>query len=186
MKLNAKALATDGPEFVLRGQDTTLDGRHFTLEAPETMLTMFCRYREVSKVGTWELLQRQPDRCGAPRKLGSISTRVGEHFEIPSGSGRGLVVMQVRELEKPLGDSLRSLAWHPKALFTTVNNSAIFRVIPATLRGKTIVRIPDELDYRGYPLSVDAKTMAFFDNWGGGPPGPAMTVDFYEVPIEAR
>jgi hypothetical protein len=185
-KLNAEFLASDGPEFVLRGQDPPLDGRNYTLEAPETMLTMFCRYHEVSKVGTWQLLRRQPDRCGRPHKIGSVRTRVGEHFAIPSGSRRGMVVMDVRELETPLSERLRSLLFRRKGLYVIVNGVAIFRVVPGTATDPMIVRIPDALDYRGYPLSVDAKEMAFFDDWDGGPPGEAMTVDFYEVPIASK
>jgi hypothetical protein len=182
-QLNARALSTDGPEFVLRGPEAPVDNRNFTLEAPETMLTMFCRYEEVAGVSGWQLLKRGANRCGSPRKIGSVRTRVGEHFAVPSGSKRGMIVMDIRELGTPLWDRVRSLIFRRKGLYVIVNDAAIFRVIPSTAVDRMIVRIPDDLDYRAYPLSVDAKKMAFFDNWGGGGPGPSMTVDFYEVPI---
>jgi hypothetical protein len=183
-QLNARALSTDGPEFVLRGPEAPTDNRNFTLEAPETMLTMFCRYEEVAGVSSWQLLKRGANRCGSPRKIGSVRTRVGEHFAVPSGSKRGMIVMDIRELGTPLWDRVRSLIFRRKGLYVIVNGAAIFRVIPSTAVDRMIVRIPDDLDYRAYPLSIDAKTMAFFDNWGGGGgPGPSMTVDFYEVPI---
>ena len=172
-QLNARALSTDGPEFVLRGPDAPVDNRNFTLEAPETMLTMFCRYEEVAGVSSWQLLKRGANRCGSPRKIGSVRTRVGEHFAVPSGSKRGMIVMDVRELETPLWDRVRSLIFRRKGLYVIVNDAAIFRVIPSTAVDRMIVRIPDDLDYRTYPLSVDAKKMAFFDNWGGGGPGPS-------------
>jgi hypothetical protein len=183
-ELNARALSTDGPEFVLRGPDAPLDGRNFTLEAPETMLTMFCRYEEAANVSGWQLLERRPNRCGTPRRIGSVRTRVGAHFAVPSGSGRGMVISDVREIHTPVWDRLRSLLFRRKGLYVIVNDAAIFRVVPSTATGRMIVRIPDALDYPGYPLSVDATKMAFFDDWNGGAPGPAMTVDFYEVPIE--
>jgi hypothetical protein len=182
-RLNARALSTDGSEFVLRGPDSPIDGRNFTLEAPETMLTMFCRYEEVSTASGWQLLKRRADRCGPPRKLGSVRTRVGDHFAVPQGSGQGMILIDVRELRAPLWDRLRSLIFRRKGLYVIVNDTAIFRVIASTATGRMIVRIPDALDYPANALSVDAKKMAFFDNWGGDTPGPALTVDFYEVPI---
>jgi hypothetical protein len=182
---NARVLATDGPDFVLKGPDAPMDGRHFTLEAPETMLTMFCRYQPAATVGGWQLLRRRADRCGAPRRLGSVRTRIGEHFAVPHGSGRGIVLMDLHELPTSAWERLRTLLFRRKDLYTIVNGSAIFRVVPGTATGPTIVRIPDARDYPGiFALSVDATSIAFFDDWsGGGAPGPAFTVDFYEVPV---
>jgi hypothetical protein len=182
-KLNAEALSTDGPEFVLRGRDAPIDGRHFTLEAPETMLTMFCRYEEVATVPGWQLLKRRANRCGPPRKIGSVRTRVGDHFAVPPGSGRGMVLIDLSELRTSLWERFRSLIFRQKGLYVIVNDAAIYRVVPSTATGRMIVRIPDALDYSGHALSVDASKMAFFDDWDGGAPGPALTVDFYEVPI---
>jgi hypothetical protein len=182
-KLNAKALSTNGPDYVLRGPDAPIDGRNFTLEAPETMLTMFCRYEPISTVSSWQLLRRRASRCGAPRRIGSVRTRLGDHFAIPRGTGRGMIVMDLRELPTSMWERLRSLIFRRKGLYVIVNDTAIFRVIASTATGPMIVRIPDALDYPANALSVDAKKMAFFDNWDGNTPGPALTVDFYEVPI---
>jgi hypothetical protein len=182
-QLNARSLFDGGPEFVLRGPEAPMDNRNFTLEAPETMLELFCRYQEVTSVSGWQLLERRANRCGPARKIGSVRTRVGEHFTVPSGDSRAMIVMDVRDLRTPVSQRLRSVIFRRKGLYAIVNNAAIFRAIPSTAVGRTIVRIPDDLDYRTYPLSVDAKTMAFFDDWGSGGPGPSMTVDFYEVPI---
>jgi hypothetical protein len=184
-RLNATALSNDGPEFVLRGPDAPIDGRHFTLEAPETMLTMFCRYEEVTTVSGWQLLKRRANRCGSPHKVGSVRTRFGDHFAVPRGSGRGLIVMDLRELPTSAWERLRSLIFRRKDFYAIVNRAAIFRMVPGTAAERTIVRIPDALDYPGiFALSVDARTIAYFEYGSDGQtPGPAMTVDFYEVPI---
>jgi hypothetical protein len=183
-ELNARFLWNDGPEFVLRGPDAPVDSRNFTLEAPETMLRMFCRYEEVLAVPGWQLLQRRANRCGTPRKLGTVQTRVGEHLAVPHGSGRGMILMDLRESPTSAWQRLRSLIFRRKGLYAIVNDAAIFRMVPGTATGPMIVRIPDALDYPGNPLSVDAEKMALVeDRGGGGTPGVPLTVDFHEVPV---
>jgi hypothetical protein len=60
-------------------------------------------------------------------------------------------------------------------------------MVPGTVTDRMIVRIPDALDYPApYPLSVDARSLRFFDDRGSHARGAAMTVDFYEVPISKR
>jgi hypothetical protein len=185
-RLNATALSNDGPEYVLRGSDAPLDGRHFTLEAPETMLMMFCLYKPVATVSSWQLLKRRPNRCGAPRKIGIVRTRVGDHFAVPRGTGRGMILMDLREPPTSGWQRLRSLIFRRDGLYLLVNKAAIFRMVPGTATGRMIVRIPDAVDYPGgFALSVDAKSFAFFEDWGGQTAGPALTADFYEVPIRS-
>jgi hypothetical protein len=188
-RLNAVALSNDGPDFVLRGPDSPLDGRHFTLEAPETLLTMFCLYKPVATVSGWQLLKRRANRCGTPRKLGTVRTRVGDHFAVPRGSGRGMVVMDLREPPTSAWQRLRSLLFRRDGLYLLVNDAGIFRMVPRTAADRMIVRVPDKLDYRpdGFSVSVDAKSLAFFEHFGGGgSPGPTLTADFYEVPIKSK
>ncbi len=187
-KLNARVLSNDGPDFVLRGPDAPLDGRNFTLEAPETMLTMFCRYEPVPKVSAdWQLLKRTANRCGTPRKLGSVRTRLGDRFAVPRGTGRGMIVMDVRELPTSLWQQVRSLIYRRNALYVRVNEARTFRMVPGTVTDWMIVRIPDAFDYPPpYPLSVDARSLRFFDDRGSHAQGAAMTVDFYEVPMSKR
>jgi hypothetical protein len=186
-RLNARALSSDGPDFVLRGPDAPLDRRNFTLEAPYTMLTMFCRYGPVARDSDWQLLKRTANRCGTPRRLGSVRTRLGEHFAVPRGTGRGMIVMDVRELPTSLWQRVRSLIYRRNALYLRVNEARTFRMVPGTVTDRMIVRIPDALDYPApYPLSVDARSLRFFDDRGSHARGAAMTVDFYEVPISKR
>jgi hypothetical protein len=186
-RLNATTLSSDGPDFVLNEADAATDGRHFTLEAPETMLTMFCRYKPVATVGSWQLLKRRENRCGDARLLRTVRTRIGEHVAVPSGSGRGMVVMDLHELPTSAWERLRTFLFRRKDLYTVVNRESIFRMVPGTADGLTIVRIPDELDYPGiFGLSVDANSIAYFENWRSATRGPPLTVDFYEVPIASK
>jgi hypothetical protein len=185
-ELNARVLSTDGAEFVLRGADPPIDGRNFTLEAPETMLTLFCRYEEVATISGWQILKRGTNRCGSPRKIGSVQTRVGEHFAVPSAGDRSVVVMRVRDFGTSLWDRFRSLIFRPKGLALNVNDALVFRLVPSTAEGPMIMRIPDGLDYHSYPLSVGATNLAFFDPSGGSGPGQPLIVDFYEVPVASN
>ena len=185
--LNERHLREHGPDFVLRGPDEPLNGRNHTLDAPRTTLQLFCLYQAVSTVGTWELLERRPNRCGAPRKLGTVRTRIGEQFAVPQGSGRGIVVVEPRALPTTAWERLRSLLYRRKVLYAIVNGAAAFRAVPGTADGPMIARVPAGLDYPGKPLSLGATTLGFSDDPGGrGKPGAGMTVDFYEVPIRVR
>ncbi len=186
-RLNERHLRERGPDFVLRGPDVPLNDRNHTLDAPRTTLQLFCLYQAVSTAGNWELLERRPNRCGAPRQLGTVRTRIGEHFAVPQGSGRGLVVVDPRGLPTTAWDRLRSLLYRRKLLYAIVNGAAVFRATPGTADGPMIAQVPGSMDYPGKPLSLGAKTMGFFEDPAGhGQPGPAMTVDFYEVPIARR
>ncbi len=185
-RLNARSLREHGPDFVLTGPGE-LNGRNRTLDAPRTTLQLFCLYQAVPAVGHWELLERRPNRCDTPRKLGTVRTRIGEHFAVPQGSGRGLVVVDPRELPTTAWERLRSLLYRRKVLYAIVNGATVFRATPGTADGPMIAQVPATLDYPGKPLSLGARTMGFFeDSAGRGKPGPAMTVDFYEVPIARR
>jgi hypothetical protein len=183
-RLNARHLRENGPEFVLRGPDWPLNDRNHVLDAPATTLQLFCLYRPVATAGSWDLLARRPDRCGTPRKLGTVRTRLGEHFAVPQGSGRGLVVVDPRELPTTAWERLRTLLYRRTMLYAIVNGATTFRAVPGTAVGPIIARVPAGLDYPSQPLSLGATTLGFFeDPKGQGGPGPAMTVDVYEVPI---
>jgi hypothetical protein len=182
-RLNASALANSGPDFVLRDPDVPEDNRSFTLEAPETMLTMFCRYTPMFTTSRWQLLRREADRCGTPHKLATVHTRVGDHFAVPRGTGRGVIVMDLRGFRTPLWQRLRTLLFRRDGLFLLVNDTSIIRMVPGTVTGPMIVRVPQALDYGGrFPLSMDARSLAFFE-YGAHNAGPPLTADFYEVPI---
>src|SRR5205823_2082020 len=81
---NAHALDHRGAARVLRELTwPALDGVHPLYAAPETFRVLLCRYRQLSVVGSWEVLARARNRCGAPRFLGSRSARPGELVAIP-------------------------------------------------------------------------------------------------------
>ncbi len=171
-RLNASSLREHGPDFVLTGAGE-LNGRNRTLDAPRTALELFCLYQAVSTVGTWELLERRPNRCGTPRRLGTVRTRIGEAFTVPQGSGRGLVVVDLRELPTTAWERLRTLLYRRTMLYVIVNGATSFRAVPGTADGPIIARVPAGLDYPGKPLSLGAKTLGFFEDPGGhGKPGP--------------
>jgi hypothetical protein len=183
-KLNATFLTADGPELVLRRPVAPLDGRHFALEAPETMLTMLCRYQVVYTSPAGQLLKRRANRCGSPRKIGSVRTRVGQRFAVPTGGGGGLILADLHELQTPVWQRLRSLIFRRENLSMTVNETSTFRLVPDTAKGRLIVRIPDGFDSEGtFALSLDATSLRIIEGEAGKTPGSKLTIDYYEVPI---
>jgi hypothetical protein len=94
-----------------------------------------------------------------------------------------MIVMRVRDFGTPLWERLRSLLFRPKGLDLIVNDAVAFRLVPSTAAGPMIMRIPVGLDYRSYPLSINATKLAFSEPSGGSGPGDKVTVDFYELPI---
>jgi hypothetical protein len=92
-RLNARALA--GPETtgVLR-QSAAIDGKHPLWESPRYQVQLLCRFREAAADVVWQALRRGPDRCGAPRSLGTASAGPGETVAVPSADG-ALVVATV-------------------------------------------------------------------------------------------
>ena len=188
-KLDADALESAGPDFILRSLDAPIDGRHTTFEAPKTVLAMFCRYREVATHPFWELLARGRDRCGTPRLIESRRVAIGEEFAVPAGTGRGVVLADLSELPTSLWQRVRSLLLRRENLYLTVNQAGTFRLVPPTARGGLIVRVPDRLDYSGdFALSVDATSLRLAEGDGdqSAHADEKFTVDFYEVPIEAE
>jgi hypothetical protein len=55
---------------------------------------LLCRFREAAADGVWQALRRTPDRCGAPRSLGTASAGPGEQVPVPTVAG-ALVVATV-------------------------------------------------------------------------------------------
>ena len=86
-RMNAAALARRGADRVLRQRTPTLDAKVTSFEAPATFLTLVCHYRELAADGSWEVLARNPDRCGPPRAIGSAVGRDGATITVPKPPG---------------------------------------------------------------------------------------------------
>lgn len=93
-ELNAARL-TRGPALsaILR-QSAAIDGKHPFWESPRYQLSMLCNFVERESDGRWQALVRVPDRCGAPRKLGSFTVEPGAPIPVPHAGG-ALVLAEI-------------------------------------------------------------------------------------------
>ena len=144
---DAAVLASpDGPEFVLRKANATIDGRLEWYEAPRTMLALACNFREVGVASPWQLLERAPDRCSAPRPLGSVSVRLGETVTVPDpGDADTIVVARIHGLQSDPLERLRTLLASASVWSITIGEP--YRLVPGTADGPLIVGRPPGLLY---------------------------------------
>ena len=84
--LGADVLAsTGGPEFVLHGNEPTIDGRFGLLESPQTTRALLCHFVPVDQDARWLLFARSSDadRCSARTTLTSVHVQAGEAVAVP-------------------------------------------------------------------------------------------------------
>ncbi len=127
--LNARFLASSAaPRYILR-ENVALDGRDVRFESPRYMLEMICRYREVMTIPGWQLLERGPDRCGAPVPAGSERVRFDQPVAVPVPTPDSIVVASFTDFSLPLSDTLGELLFKRPVQYIAVNGN-IFRFVP--------------------------------------------------------
>jgi hypothetical protein len=185
-RLNAELLESDeAPEFILRYPGSTIDGRHPSLEAPLSILAMYCRYAHVLAGPQWHVLQHSPNRCGSMRRIASAEVRRGERFAVPRGSGSGLILADLREYDSSPWERVRATLFRRSDQFIRVNDTTTIRMVPDTLTDLVIVHIPTNLDYPDpFSLSVDAATLCL-DAHCDDSSGDSVSVPFYELSVTA-
>ena len=138
--LNAAAIASpDGPAFVLRKPNATIDGRSEWYEAPRTMLVLACNFREVMAGGQWQLLERGIDRCAAPRLILTVKARSGETVSIPAPVPGSIVTARIHGLDADLLDRVRTFLASSLIWTVTLSDGTAYRLVPKTADGPLIV-----------------------------------------------
>jgi hypothetical protein len=141
-QFNAEALATRGPERILRRQWSSIDGRHPLYTAPESYLVTLCRYRELHAAGRWEVLGRAKNRCGHPRLLDSIVARTGESVAVPRAPGRHDLVFARIRIDNTAEQRLRSVLFRPDGYPTISVDGKQYRLVADVARGPLVLRMP--------------------------------------------
>lgn len=141
--VNAKQLVRHGAGFVLREAVwPALDGKQPVLEAPETFLALVCRYREIGATTRWEVLRRAGDRCGAARRLTSVTAHVGQAVAIPGPPRSNDIVFARMHIRTPLTTRLQSLVLKPFDQPSIRLDAERYRFLPSTAAGTLVLRMP--------------------------------------------
>jgi hypothetical protein len=141
---NAEALATRGPERILRHDDRAyLNGKHPLFIAPESQLVVVCRYRQLRASGRWEVMGRAADRCGRTAALGSVEARPGQSVSVPAPPNSNDLVFARIQAEPTLGQRLASIFLKPFRFPQIVVGSQRYRLVADVAREPLILRLPN-------------------------------------------
>jgi len=140
---NAQALATRGPERILRHHDGAyLNGKYQLFVAPESQLVVVCRYRQLRARGRWEVLGRAADRCGRTAALGSVEARAGQSVSVPAPPNSNDLVFARIQAEPTLEQKLASIFLKPFRFPQITVGSQRYRLVADVARGPLILRLP--------------------------------------------
>jgi hypothetical protein len=169
------------PRYILR-QPVAIDTRNPAFEPPATQVAIECRYREVAISLVWQLLQRQPDRCGAPRPLTTVDTGLGHWVTVPSAPPGDMVVASF-ELPSDLWTKFESLLFKPPDVYMAANHGTEkWRFVAATGPEPHVLRTPTTLGYSSAFVPVQVRTLLLSVD-GEGPSTSGVTITFSAVPM---
>ncbi|MEK6277290.1 MAG: hypothetical protein AABM29_04675 [Actinomycetota bacterium] len=187
---NAEALSSpDGPERILRENTAVVDpsfatyaNRIHSWDPPAAALAMLCHFRPLRTTQRWQALERTPDRCGAPRRIGSLEARYGAPVDVPRLQSKGEVVFArvhgagVEGLER-----LRTLLYRAAARHVIVNDDPTpHRLVPGTAADGLLLNAPGDVDFPPpFALAPAARTLVFRKGSSSDP----LEVDFYAMPV---
>ncbi|HTV10275.1 MAG TPA: hypothetical protein VME20_00300 [Acidimicrobiales bacterium] len=120
------------------------DSRDFFMDPPSTSVAVFCHYDQLAVDGRWQVLERVGDRCGAPVKIGEVSTRFGARVGVPSAPGKMIVASFVFSL--PMWSKLADVALKPPFTYLTTfgryGAPSTFRLVTGTAADEHVLRAP--------------------------------------------
>ena len=158
-----------------------IDGRNPAFEPPATQLAIECRYREVATSGVWQLLERQPDRCGPSRLLERVTTGVGHRVTVPSAPAGDAIVASFG-LPTGLAWQVESLLFKPPNVFLAADPGPTWRFISATGADLHVLRASRNLGYSTAFVPADVQSLTFSIK-GESPSPSGITISFYEIPM---
>jgi hypothetical protein len=182
---NAAAFASaDGPERVLRHMTSAVDGRNPAWESPAAMRAMLCHFRAVVAVPPWQVLERTPNRCGAPRLLREARARLGASIAVPAPpSAKSLVYMRIDGIQVRGLERLRALFFRALPRFVGLDGRRQFRLVPGTAGDGLTLRVGSTVDYP-VPLNLDQDVSSLTITRGTGKqPDREVGVRFYSMDV---
>lgn len=174
-QLDAFNAARVHAERVLVQRTPGSDSEVLSFQAPATYLALICRYRELSATGSWEVLARTSNRCGAEHQIGTATFAAGETVHVPAGNG--LVVAHIR-LRRSAASKVVETVFKPFSLPHVTLGGITYRLVAGTASGPLVLREPAAAGrspfFGGY-ATYDSFTL-----------DRAATIEFDTIPIGAQ
>jgi hypothetical protein len=175
--------SADGPERVLRHAIPAIDGRNPAWESPAAIRAMLCNFREVVTVAPWQVLERVPNRCGAPRLLRETAARIGSPITVPPTLGlRTIVYMKLDGVAVSGVERISTTAYRARDRTLTFAGSGPWRLVPGTAADGLLVRIPPAVDLPA-PFSLAQPERSFVVGRGADSVGDPIRARFYAVDV---
>jgi hypothetical protein len=172
---------TAAPQFILRTPPLGIDGVIWQFAPPDTQLEMECLYRQVAVSAQWQLLERGPSRCGAPRLLSIIQTGYGKPISVPEAPVNSDIVATF-SLRVSLGWRILNVLYKPPGFVVHFNGSGPNRFIWGTASGQHVLDPAADLGYQApfQPLGVRSMTLGVL---GRPATESGITVRFYSISV---
>jgi hypothetical protein len=182
-RLGARMLASSrAPARILRTNVIPVDRRRATFEAPFATQEIFCRYRQITVGGAWQVLARASDRCGTPQTLSTLTAAWGEPVSVPAPLRAAALVLVHIEGAGPHGrERVRSLLLRPQIRWIALDGN-VYRLVAATAADGLLLYAPPQLDYPD-PFAMAPRPQTIVVGRSGGEPGGYITYRFEEVPL---
>ena len=127
----------------------TVDGRYRWFEAPAAMLQTFCRYRELSSIGSWQVLGLSGGGCGPAEPSGRSRRRTARASRSRSRPvPERFVTVRVHGLEPSLLDRARTALFKADEWYATIAGVGYRRVAPTASDG-LLLAVPPSADGTG-------------------------------------
>jgi hypothetical protein len=165
------------PQFILRQPPSaTIDGRIAAFDPPATQLAVECNYREVSANAAWQLVERTPNRCGAPARIETKTVPFGKPLVVPEASA-GSMVVGTFDLHLSVWWKLVDRAYKPPQVRVVNQDGAVNRFIVGTAANSHVLRPASTLGYSApfAPTAIDSLTFVC----SGGTPCPSRVTVAY-------
>ncbi len=168
--------SSDAPHFILR-QPWATDARNPSFEPPDTQLAIECSYHQVAVDPLWQLLERQTDRCGSLRPIGTVTTESNRWVVVPTAPTGDAIVARF-QLYQGWFFQIRAVAFKPPNVFMENDHGQEWRFVAATAPDLHVLQPASTLGYSLSFLPVSVGRLRFVNGWAGD-----LSVSFYEIPL---
>ncbi len=183
-RLGASMLASSrAPARILRRNIPTVDIHYGAFDSPAQTVAMLCRYRPIAQSGIWQVLARQPNRCGAEQTIRTVKARWGVPVTIPRPTTPNALVLAKVTGASPAGlERIGSVLLRAHTRFVTLNGQQ-FHLTARTAPDGLLLSAPAGFDYP-VPFQLAANSPTITISRAAGEPGGRLRYEFVQVPIQ--
>ncbi len=180
--MNAALLASDqAPGRILRTLPGAIDGRNPWFESPAAKLEMVCRYLELGKAASWQVLGRTASRCGSWRALPAVYGKVGDPIPLPRLEDRELLVASISLPEASAPQAIIATLFKPSPWHIRLDQGYANRLVPLTAAGPLLFASATWVGYSSpFDFGPPASSVTLFNDEMAG---RAVTIQLWAVPL---